>query len=244
LDLHSTKKGIVIPFYNEACRFDQMHVLDHAELIDCWVFVDDGSTDKTNQKLSELVKTLNQMEVSALLVSLPINQGKAEAVRQGMLEISKHNCDLCGFIDADFSAPVTEFIRLCEVATEKDVEMVFGSRVLLYGRDIQRSSVRHYAGRIAATLISIMLRFEIYDTQAGIKLFRIECVNELMGQPFLSRWLFDCEIFLRAKNKQLKMIEEPLNQWCNQSADSKVNMMTYCKSLIDLYRIWWHWRSK
>jgi len=40
------------------------------------------------------------------------------------------------------------------------------------------------------------------------------------------------------------MIEEPLNQWCNQSADSKVNMMTYCKSLIDLYRIWWHWRSK
>jgi hypothetical protein len=46
-----------------------------------------------------------------------------------------------------------------------EVEIVLGSRVRLLGRNVERKATRHYFGRIAATAVSTLFDFSVYDTQ-------------------------------------------------------------------------------
>ena len=84
--------GIVVPCYNEMERIELYKFSQFLSSNDSifFCFVNDGSTDGTQQKLSDFV---NRNPERSQLVNLPKNQGKAEAVRQGintMLKTSEY----------------------------------------------------------------------------------------------------------------------------------------------------------
>ncbi|NIR38913.1 MAG: glycosyltransferase family 2 protein, partial [Actinobacteria bacterium] len=66
---------------------------------------------------------------------------------------------------------------------------------------------------------------------------------ELFGEPFVSRWLFDCEILLRAEALGAAVYEEPLAEWRDRGHESKVTPPAYLRSLRDLLRIRRRYRS-
>ncbi len=176
-----------------------------------------------------------------------MNQGKAEAVRAGMLQaLDNFGPEAVGFWDADLATPLDLVSNLLAVLeTQPAIEMVFGARVQLLGRRVERRAMRHYLGRIFATAVSNMLHLAIYDTQCGAKLFRVTPdTRRIFAEPFLSRWVFDVEILARylalyghdIRRLEQSIYEYPLEVWTD-IAGSRVHAGDFLIAFWDVFRI-------
>lgn len=234
---------LVVPCYNEEKRLDEAAFLSLVEPAGLrLLFVDDGSKDGTRARLTAL--RARRPERIAML-SLAQNQGKAEAVRQGLLHALAGGADVVGYIDADLATPVREIQRLCRLMTEGVADVILASRVSLLGRRIERSTARHYLGRIFATFASLILRIAVYDTQCGAKLFRsAPALTAALRDPFLSRWVFDVELLGRLLTggpdapaiQPAALREEPLDAW-RDIPGSKLGLRHMAIALRDLASI-------
>ena len=216
------KTAIVVPCYNEAKRLN-CEAFENALSKDPnleLVFVNDGSSDDTEDKLNDIRRRAGQR---AHVFSLQHNSGKAEAVRQGVLRAFELRTELIGYWDADLATPL-DFIELfARELDARDVSLVLGARVRMLGRNIERRAFRHYVGRGFATVAAFSLGFPVYDTQCGAKLFRATPVlREAFVRPFELNWGFDVELLKRlrdARNSvhhfdvERECVEFPLPAW-------------------------------
>jgi dolichyl-phosphate beta-glucosyltransferase len=238
---------LVVPCYNEALRlpaeaFQQFLCSSQVR----FVFVDDGSRDKTYERLESL---RSGREDRVFVIRSQSNQGKAEAVRLGLNFALQQGAEYIGFWDADLATPLDAIPELMAVfASRPDLDMVFGARVKLLGRQVHRRTSRHYLGRVFATAVSSMLRLPIYDTQCGAKIFRVRPgTAALLAEPFGSRWVFDVELLARyirqlgsAPTAAQRIYEYPLNVW-EDVAGSKVQASDFLIAARDLMRIYWRY---
>ncbi len=239
--MHSS--AIVIPCYNEAHRLsveDFGRASDGEPGVD-FCFVDDGSTDKTIDVINAL---RHGRDDRVFVLQLTSNQGKAEAVRRGILHmLAQHEYGVVGYWDADVSTPLSELPRLLEVIASNDrYVMLSGCRVRRLGAQIHRHWYRHYLGRVFATVVSLMLKLPTYDTQCGAKLFRSRYATSIFEQPFVSRWFFDVELFCRVEQllgnsaAAERILEAPLESWMEKKG-SKLKLRDYLRVPLDLQRI-------
>ena len=237
---------VVIPCYNEAHRLKTIaftaYAAAHRDI--ALLFVDDGSRDATWDVLQQLARDAGP--TVHLLRKTP-NGGKAEAVRAGMNHALEELApEIVGFWDADLATPLDAIEDLrCILLRQPAIDMVFGSRVRLLGRQIERQPVRHYLGRLFATVVSNLLRLPIYDTQCGAKLFRAsDELRTVLRDPFVSRWVFDVEIIARfirlsggdAARVAPRIYEFPLHVW-KDIAGSKVKPTDFLKAFRDVLKI-------
>jgi glycosyltransferase involved in cell wall biosynthesis len=237
---------LVIPCFNEADRLDLGAFERFAKTRPDvgFVLVDDGSTDGTPALLQRLVAALpEQFE----LLRLESNSGKAEAVRRGVLRAFERAPRRIGYWDADLATPLEALPEFEAVLAERaDVDFVFGSRVRLLGRRIERRATRHYLGRVFATAASLVLGLPIYDTQCGAKLFRAEpSLRGLFAEPFVAGWIFDVELIARLiadrrgsarPPPEQAIYEHPLASWRHVEG-SKVKPGDLLRAARDLLRI-------
>jgi glycosyltransferase involved in cell wall biosynthesis len=237
---------IVIPCYNEALRLDRDAFSRFASSNDVdFLFVDDGSTDSTPQTLDALRESRPD-RISVL--GLDRNVGKAEAVRRGLLEAARSNPAYIGFWDADLATPLEDILAFRSLLDSRsDIDMVFGSRVNLLGRNVHRRLARHYVGRVFATAAATVLGVGIYDTQCGAKLFRASPgFVDRLREPFIGGWIFDVEMIAREvrarrANGMLPVsrviFEYPLMEW-RDVAGSKIKPLDWVKVAVSLGRIY------
>lgn len=239
------KTAVIIPCYNEADRLTPAKFLkaieDYRYLY--FVFVNDGSSDHTQKILEEMSA---QCPSRISLLNLDSNQGKSEAVRQGLLFVMRNHYGYLGYWDADLATPLRTIARFIQVLeADTTLLMIMGARVKLLGREIKRKNLRHYLGRIFATCVSIILQCEVYDTQCGAKLFRnTEAIQTVFTTPFISKWIFDVEIIarlsslLKSSGAELEnyIIEYPLEQWEDVNG-SKLKLRHFAMGGFDLAKI-------
>ena len=212
---------LVVPCFNEALRLNCAAFL---EALDSrpWLslcFVNDGSTDDTARALKSLQ---HRAPDRISILTLHVNQGKAEAVRLGLL-VACDKTPYCGFWDADLAAPLRELETLFDVFTrEPGVDWVWAIRLRSLGRSVTRGALRHYVGRVFASAASWVLGLAVNDTQCGAKLFRVSpLLKAVIAEPFSSRWVFDVEMLSRAtaimrgEPRRIESIvyEQPLRDW-------------------------------
>jgi glycosyltransferase involved in cell wall biosynthesis len=234
----------IVPCFEEAARLDGPAFLALAEgsAPSSLIFVDDGSRDGT---LAVLRGLAGQRPGQIEALALPTNQGKAEAVRQGMRHALSGPSEIVGYVDADLATPPAELQRLAWLAREGSYDILMGSRVQLLGRSIERNYTRHYVGRVFATCASLSLGLPVYDTQCGAKLFRrTDALAAALATPFTSRWAFDVELLARLVRPQRgvapidisRIREEPLLTWTDIPG-SKLRPWAALRGGFDLLRL-------
>ena len=234
---------IVVPCFNEAARLQTDAFREFvAKSPYCeFLFVDDGSQDETRSILEGLEQSNGDR---FKVLRLDQNQGKAEAVRQGLIKASQGSAVYVGFWDADLATPLDAIPEFLDVFQERpDLQAVVGSRVKLLGRKIDRTAFRHYAGRVFATFASLVLGIPIYDTQCGAKLFRADAaLREVVSKRFRTTWIFDVELIARYGHavRELSLedmiYELPLRRWAD-IAGSKLKLRDFFKAVLELNRV-------
>jgi dolichyl-phosphate beta-glucosyltransferase len=238
---------IVVPCYNEARRLDVPSFVA-AALADpslSFLLVDDGSRDDTRALLAAL---RDQHPAHFSVLGLDRNRGKAEAVRLGMQSAFDRSPELVAYFDADLATPLAELAPMRELfAARPELQVVLGSRVGLLGRDVVRTPQRHYLGRVFASLASLLLHLNVYDTQCGAKMFRnTAAVRGVFAEPFSVSWTFDVEILARLAQLAREgaiaplarsALEYPLRRWRDVSG-SKLGPRAALEAGAELATLW------
>ncbi len=231
-----TELALVMPCYNEANRLDAEKILDFMRCHPSFhlILVNDGSKDTT---LDVLISMSSALPHQVTVIDLPVNGGKAEAVRQGLLHALTTGAPLVAYWDADLATPLEALDDFSRVAKRHpEITVMFGSRRQLLGHRIRRTLVRKVISRACSTMARMALGLAIADTQCGAKLLRAnDALHHAVATPFTAGWLFDVELFARVRraSKQATggFYEFPLPQW-DEIPGSKVSGGAVVKSGI------------
>ncbi|WP_108868921.1 glycosyltransferase [Aquimarina aquimarini] len=241
------KTGIIIPCYNEEKRLNVAAFLNFIQKENNYhlCFVNDGSKDNTIDVLKEIQYT-NPTKIS--IIDMKKNSGKAAAVRAGSRYLhSRGDITFIGFIDADLSTDFEDFDGLLQtLKSDSKLSFVFGSRAKETSDAIKKNGIRSLISKLINILVILILGLPIQDTQCGAKVFRADLVPVIFNTNFLSRWLFDVEMFIKMKKHfgkekvMKKIVEQPLKKWIHME-DSKLGLKDSLEIPYRLISIWFNY---
>jgi dolichyl-phosphate beta-glucosyltransferase len=186
--------SLVIPMYNEQevveVLKEKLHYFfeEYEEPYEV-LFVNDGSTDKTLEKLNligeENYKTISYEE----------NRGKGYALRQGV----KHaQGDYIFFTDADLAYGLGVIPRALEIFRQTGCDIVIGSRAKDEVGYQSYTPLRKIMSHTFRFIVRNYLHIFYSDTQCGLKGFRKETAQKLFSQCQIDRFGIDFELLYLA----------------------------------------------
>jgi dolichyl-phosphate beta-glucosyltransferase len=249
---YQKKLALVIPCFNESKRLDlptySEFITNHPSITFC--FVNDGSSDDTLQLVTDFAA--HHTPDAIRIVSLEKNQGKAEAVREGvlaMLSDTSLHFDTIGFWDSDLATPLSELERFIQAFKKNEsIQAVVGLRKKEADAKIKRSFTRKIISAIMHTIISKYIGLPIHDTQCGAKMFTSSLASKIFETRFIARWIFDIEIFLRIKHflgpdsLQNNVVQLHLKAW-HDVPGTKLRVRDVPKIFLELFMIKSHYRA-
>jgi dolichol-phosphate mannosyltransferase len=172
--------SVVVPVRNEQDNVAPLIAEIHAALQNFTheiVYVDDGSTDQTYERLKQLQMQYLQLRIVRHAQSC----GQSTAVRTGV-KAAKY--DWVATLDGDGQNDPADIPKLIAAATQ-GIELVGGNR-----RQSRKDTwVKRMSSVVANTVRSKMLKDETPDTGCGLKLFLREAFLDLPYFDHMHRYL-------------------------------------------------------
>ena len=186
--------AIVIPAYNEeATIYDVAQAaLKQSENV---IVVDDGSVDKTIEKLEGLPITLIRHEE---------NKGKAASLWDGFMAALDTGVDAIITIDGDGQHAAEDISLLLNKAAEFPNDIIIGARLA------DKSAIpakRYYANKIANFWVGWAAGYPIADSQSGFRLYPKALFDSLKISTEHG-FVFESEILIKAA--QLDVYSHPV----------------------------------
>lgn len=209
---------LVVPAFNEGARLAAFlpglcsAVRASGEPVSLLV-VDDGSAPGESSEMRQVVDR-HRADHAFLrpLMALEKNRGKGGAIYAGW--DSAGDAGWLGFVDADGAVTADDAVRFAAAArAEENLDGLFANRIHALGRPVERTFMRHLAGRIYATLSSILTGIPVYDSQCGLKFVRSGCYRRVRGGLGTMRFGFDMELIAMLHRSGCRLREDPLSSW-------------------------------
>lgn len=231
-------RAVVVPCFNEEFRLTSSNFLALANQVNCKIFfVDDGSSDRTVDKIHEFSLPAGSFE----LIRFPKNMGKASAVISGIQLALSQDFEFVGLYDADGAIHPEDLGHAFDLLeSAPDVSVVSGARILLAGNDVTRKSHRRWIGRIVATCVSLILKVQVYDPQSPCKVYRGEALRAIPNLEIKTKWFVDAEILSQLggnlKSQSRWLIEFPVTNWQDVEG-SNLSLKSLWIVLRDLWKL-------
>jgi hypothetical protein len=199
--------SLVLACYNEGPLLGQsleeiVAVLDATRLSYELVLVDDASTDGTDRRLKDIVRSFGG-RVAVQHLTHARNTGRGRAVCDG---IRAARGDIVGYLDVDLEI-AAHHILPCVLAIQRGADVAVGKRIYKFR---WRSLDRYLMSKGYAWLVRASLPLDgITDTESGCKFFRRNRVLPLVEQSREPGWFWDTEIMVLALRAGLRIAEVP-----------------------------------
>jgi dolichol-phosphate mannosyltransferase len=201
--------SILIPAYNEETNIaatiqETVKVLEAFNPSYEIIVIDDGSRDKTCQKVADIISSGNS---KVQIQSYFPNKGKGYALKYGT-DFVKGSLIL--FLDADLDLHPSQLIGMNKIMQENNADVVIGSKMHKDSM-INYPIFRKLLSSSYYLIIKILFRLKVKDTQTGIKLFRQEVLKNCISQVLVKRYAFDLELLVIINRKGYKIFEAPVD---------------------------------
>jgi glycosyltransferase involved in cell wall biosynthesis len=213
---------LLIPAYNEELRIEPVlrdyarYFKEHHHAKFQLVVVLNGCTDNT----LDVVRRVSVDYPAVTALEFPGAIGKGGALIEG-LKLAPM-ADLIGYVDADGATPPRAFHDLVKHMDQADC--VIGSRWL---RDsvlhVEQSGQRRFASRAFHSIVQVLFRMNIRDTQCGAKVMRREAVEKVHSSLRIADMAFDINLLYSLKHAGYRILEVP-TEWTDKIG-SKVTLV-------------------
>ena len=219
--------SIIIPSYNESESLSELFSrIDKAAKVNFLniqiVFVDDGSTDNTEEIVFSFVFK-NIKEIS--YVKFRRNFGKSEALSEG---VKKAKYDLILTMDADLQDQPEEIMKLLKKMDE-GYDLVSGWK----RKRLDSLIFKNIPSKIFNFMIRKSFGVKLRDINSGFKLYKKEIWNEIDIYGDFHRF-----IPILASNKGFKITEVPVRHDKRKYGESKYGFERFLKGIFDLFSIY------
>lgn len=239
--------SFVIPFYNEEKRlgktFEALRKLKlpASLVLENLIFVNDGSTDKSELLIKKEKKSLKDaLKSEVSVISYSENKGKGYAVKQGILSSTS---DYCLFFDVDISTPLSEIWKFL-LPMARDVDVIIGTRKTAKSEVlVHQPFLREFLGRGFTVFTRSFLGIKASDITCGFKAVSRMAGKIIGSQMTISGWGYDAELLYLAQKENLSLEEMPV-VWSNDP-NSRVNLYkAVLTTLKELFIIKWEYNFK
>jgi dolichyl-phosphate beta-glucosyltransferase len=206
--MYTEKISVIIPCFNE-----ERSIHDNIKKIFRYlesnfenfeiIAVNDGSNDKTVEELKRV-----QEEFPLTIIDNFINEGKGNAVRDGMLQSSG---EILMFLDADLAIPIEELSKFV-AKINNGYDIAIASR-FVPGLKIRKKVLwyRKFMEKVFRIIRTIIINdYEIKDTQCGFKVFKRDAALKIFPLLTIKRFAFDAEIIFMAVKFGYRIKELPI----------------------------------
>jgi dolichyl-phosphate beta-glucosyltransferase len=199
------------------------------------IFVCDGCTDGTPERLAKLIREENS---SIRVLSYEKNQGKGYAVRHGMLA-ARGQYRL--FTDVDLAYGFEDVERIA-FSLRGGADVAIASRTHPESRLIMSPQLqgyayrRHLQSRVFSWIVRVLLTLPPYDTQAGLKGMTARAARLLLPPLTCNGFGFDCELLLACVRAGLKIAEIPVSVRFEDGA-STTGFRAAQRMLAEIWRV-------
>jgi dolichol-phosphate mannosyltransferase len=200
--------SILIPAYNEEINIaatiqETVKVLEAFNPSYEIIIIDDGSRDRTCQKVADIMSSGNS---KIQIQSYFPNKGKGYALKYGT-DFANGNYIL--FLDADLDLHPSQLIEMYKIMKENNADVVIGSKMHKDSM-INYPFFRKILSSSYYLIIKILFRLKVKDTQTGIKLFKQDVLKKCIQQVLVKRYAFDLELLVIINRKGYMIFEAPV----------------------------------
>ena len=221
--------SVIVPVHNEQDNVAPLAQALLAALRDFphpWevIFVDDGSSDRTHEKLAE---ALRAMPGFASLVELRRNFGQAAAMQAGM---DKARGEILVTLDGDLQNDPADIPSMVKRLVDEDLDLLSGWR-----KDRQDDNFRRkLPSRLANRLIGRLTGVRLNDYGCSLKVYRADVLRCLRIYGEMHRFI-PALVAMHTKISRIK--EQAVKHHPRRSGRSKYGISRTYRVLLDLLSV-------